>query len=92
MSASGEKRPGSASSRSAWNDDGLDAPGRPVSGSSDASSTDKRVAKSATPTKAEKKVKTKKKENVCSRIVNSESKFIHVVPNTVFDLLQSAIK
>jgi len=71
MSARGEK-PGSASSRSAWNDDGLDAPGRPVSGSSNASSTDKRDAKSASPSKAEKTIKTKKrKENFCSKIVNT---------------------
>lgn len=69
------KRPDSSSSRSAWNDDGLDAPGRPDSGSSAISSTDKRNVKSAAPSvskKTKKPKKAPKKENICQKIVNSE--------------------
>lgn len=72
---SSRDRPESSSSRSAWNDDGLDAPGRPVSGSSDGSSVAKRDTKSASPSgKGDKKPKMtkKKKENACTKIVNCE--------------------
>ncbi|XP_067952038.1 polycystin-2-like [Watersipora subatra] len=75
-SSSDDKRPGSGSSRSAWNDDGLDAPGRPESGSSGGSSSvSKRDAKSAKSVSSSgerrKKVKKVKKQNLCSRIINS---------------------
>lgn len=74
MSAGNSRRPDSGSSRSAWNDDGLDAPGRPVSGSSAVSSTDDRKDNkpAASAIKGERKKKQKpkkKKENICSRIM-----------------------
>ena len=74
------KRPDSGSSRSAWNDDGLDAPGRPVSSDSAKSNVEKRNVKSAmsTVSKSERRKKSKKpvekSQNFCQKIIHSKSR------------------
>ena len=75
ISVISDKRPSSGSSRSAWNDDGLDAPGRPESGSSTgSSSTAKRDVTSAAPDNERRKrrVKKPKKENFCQKILGGK--------------------
>lgn len=83
ISTISDKRPDSGSTRSAWNDDGLDAPGRPMSGSSDASSAGAhRDTKSAVSTgKMEKKKRSKKpkKEGICSRFIGCKYFYYNLV-------------
>ncbi|KAF6018940.1 PKD2 [Bugula neritina] len=73
MSATSDKRPDSGSSRSAWNDDGLDAPGRPISSGSSTGSAKRESKSAASSTRLTKQTKAKKekKESFCSKVVGS---------------------
>jgi len=64
-------RPESSGSRAAWNDDGLDAPGRPASSGSENSGKLTKGPKSAKPVKSSaKKQKKQKRENVCQKVID----------------------